>query len=176
MDDFFRQMAEKAGADMMVYGHTHKPYRKDLDGKIFINAGSVGKPKDGDVRSCVASVDIRPGIVETEFLRVPYDVGKMAWSIVDNGLPGYFAGKAARREIRSVMKKTKPAVQKASRRQRRTWSRIAVIQLKLHRGPSAICPSCGVAGGQVKADTVRSLMAGNTCRHNRRQLFFLQDG
>ena len=33
-----------------------------------------------------------------------------------------------------------------------------MIQLKLHRGPSAICPSCGVAGGQVKADTVRSLI------------------
>jgi hypothetical protein len=33
-----------------------------------------------------------------------------------------------------------------------------VIQLKLHRGPSAICPSCGAAGGQVKADTVRSLI------------------
>jgi putative phosphoesterase len=92
-DDFFRQMAAKAGADIMIYGHTHKPYRKDLDGKIFINAGSVGKPKDGDNRSCVALVDIRPGIVETEFLRVPYDVGKMAWSIVDNGLPGYFAEK-----------------------------------------------------------------------------------
>ena len=90
-DDFFRQMAEKARADIMVYGHTHKPYRKDLDGKIFINAGSVGKPKDGDVRSCVALVDIRPGIVVTEFLRVPYDVEKMAWSIVENGLPGYFA-------------------------------------------------------------------------------------
>jgi len=33
-----------------------------------------------------------------------------------------------------------------------------VIQLKLHRGPSAICPSCGVAGGPVKTDTVRSLI------------------
>jgi len=33
-----------------------------------------------------------------------------------------------------------------------------VIQLKLHKGPTANCPNCGAAGGQVKADTVRSLI------------------
>jgi UDP-2,3-diacylglucosamine pyrophosphatase LpxH len=42
-EKFFREMAGKADADIMVYGHTHKPYRKDFNGRIFINAGSVGK-------------------------------------------------------------------------------------------------------------------------------------
>src|SRR5512135_1250140 len=46
-EKFFREMAEKVDADVMVYGHTHKPYRRDFGGKVFINAGSVGKPKDG---------------------------------------------------------------------------------------------------------------------------------
>ena len=46
----------------MIFGHTHKPYRKDMNGKIFINAGSVGKPKDGDPRACVAIVEITPQI------------------------------------------------------------------------------------------------------------------
>jgi len=92
-EDFFRQMAGKSGADVMIYGHTHKPYRKDLDGKVFINAGSVGKPKDGDTRACVALVDIRPGVVETEFLRLSYDVEKVASAIIKSGLPEYFADK-----------------------------------------------------------------------------------
>jgi Zinc binding domain len=33
-----------------------------------------------------------------------------------------------------------------------------VIQLKLHKGPSANCPSCGVTGVPVKTGTVRSLI------------------
>ncbi len=92
-EKFFREMAEKVDADVFIYGHTHRPYRKDLDGKIFINAGSVGKPKDGNTRACVTLVEITGGDVKTEFLRVPYDVEKTASAIVDSGLPLYFAEK-----------------------------------------------------------------------------------
>lgn len=90
-DKFFHEMAEKTDAEVMIYGHTHKPYRKDIAGKIFINAGSVGKPKDGDPRACVALIDFLPNVVSAEFLRVPYDVEKAAQAIVASGLPPYFA-------------------------------------------------------------------------------------
>jgi len=90
-DGFFMKMAAKADADVMVYGHTHIAYRKDIGGKVFINAGSVGKPKDRDARSCVVIIDIAAGRVETEFLRAAYDVREVASAIVENGLPGYFA-------------------------------------------------------------------------------------
>jgi putative phosphoesterase len=92
-EDFFLRMARKADADIMIYGHTHIPYRKNLNNKIFINAGSVGKPKDGDTRTCVCIVDIAPDNVNTEFLRIPYDVKKVASAIIENGLPSYFAEK-----------------------------------------------------------------------------------
>ena len=90
-DDFFGQMGRKAEADVMIYGHTHVPYRKDLGGRVFINAGSVGKPKDGDSRGCVALVEILPGAVNTEFLRFKYDVEGAAKAVRESGLPGYFA-------------------------------------------------------------------------------------
>jgi putative phosphoesterase len=90
-DKFFREMAAKTDADVMIYGHTHKPYRKDFNGKVFVNAGSVGKPKDSDTRACVTLVEIASGSVSVEFLRVPYDVQKAADAIVANGLPSYFA-------------------------------------------------------------------------------------
>jgi predicted phosphodiesterase len=38
-------MAGKSDADVLIYGHTHKPYRKELAGKVFINAGTLGSPK-----------------------------------------------------------------------------------------------------------------------------------
>jgi putative phosphoesterase len=90
-EKFFQEMAGKVDADVLIYGHIHKPYRRDVGGKIFINAGSVGKPKDGDPRACVALVEITPEVVNVEFLRVPYDVEKAVSSIVVSGLPEYFA-------------------------------------------------------------------------------------
>jgi len=90
-EQFFREMAGKIDADVLIYGHTHKPYWKEFEGKIFINAGSVGKPKDGDPRACVALIEITDRKVSVEFLRVAYDVEKTAQAIVANGLPVYFA-------------------------------------------------------------------------------------
>ncbi len=92
-EKFFLEMAQKGDADIMIYGHIHKPYRKDIGGKVFINAGSVGKPKDGDPRACVAIVDITPGTVKTEFIRASYDVEKVAAAINTSGLPPYYAEK-----------------------------------------------------------------------------------
>ncbi len=90
-EKFFQEMAEKVEADIMIYGHTHKPYWKNISGKFFINAGSVGKPKDGDSRACVAIVEVSPQAVKTEFLRVPYDIERVASAIIERGLPPYFA-------------------------------------------------------------------------------------
>ncbi len=88
---FSTRMAEKTDADVLIYGHTHKPYRKDQGGRVFINAGSVGKPKDGDTRACVVLLEIKDRAVVSEFLRLPYDVEKVASAIIESGLPGYFA-------------------------------------------------------------------------------------
>ena len=90
-EKFFLEMAGKVRADVMIYGHTHKPYRKDIGGKVFINAGSVGKPKDGDSRACVLLVDISKEGVITNFLRVPYNIEATAEAIIERGFPGYFA-------------------------------------------------------------------------------------
>ncbi len=92
-EKFFLEMAEKTKADVMIYGHTHKPYRKDIEGKVFINAGSVGKPKDGDPRACVTLVEITDERVTHEFLRVPYSVETVALAITGSGLPAFFAEK-----------------------------------------------------------------------------------
>ena len=86
-------MAEKAEADVMVYGHTHKPYRKDIGEKVFINAGSVGKPKDGDPRACVALVAVMTEGVAHKFLILSYAVEKVASTILASGLPSGLAVK-----------------------------------------------------------------------------------
>ena len=88
-------MAGKVDADILIFGHTHKSYRKNINGQVFVNAGSVGKPKDGDPRACVTLIDITKDNVNVEFLRVPYDVQKASTAIIASGLPPYFAKKLA---------------------------------------------------------------------------------
>lgn len=90
-DRFFLDMARRARADVMIYGHTHLPYRKDVGGKVFINAGSVGKPKDGDPGASLAVIELLPGAVKVDFMKVPYDTEKTIDAILNSGLPSYFA-------------------------------------------------------------------------------------
>jgi predicted phosphodiesterase len=92
-------------ADVMVLGHTHKPYHKalpyEIDGETryrhAINDGSVGKPKDGDPRACYLLIEVvapstaSADSVRAEFVRVPYDVERAANAIVDSPLPDEFA-------------------------------------------------------------------------------------
>jgi putative phosphoesterase len=59
-------------ADVVVLGHTHRPFVRDVAGVRIVNPGSVGQPRDGDPRASAALVDL-PGR-EVELLRVGYDV------------------------------------------------------------------------------------------------------
>jgi diadenosine tetraphosphatase ApaH/serine/threonine PP2A family protein phosphatase len=97
-------LAAPANADVILFGHTHKPYTKLVDGVLFVNVGSVGKPKDGDWRACYADVDLSGPKVT--FARVEYDVRTAADAIRHTDLPHEFAddietGGVARRDVAS---------------------------------------------------------------------------
>src|SRR3990172_5748514 len=50
-DATFERIAKVAGCDVLFFGHTHLPYQKWGGKTLFVNTGSVGKPKDGDMRA-----------------------------------------------------------------------------------------------------------------------------
>ncbi len=95
-----------ADADIMCFGHTHKPYHRALqtgeEGKSHfrhaINIGSVGKPKDGDPRGCYvmltidekSSASVKESIT-VEFIRFEYDIEKAAGGVLDSPLPDEYA-------------------------------------------------------------------------------------
>ncbi|GAA3932672.1 YfcE family phosphodiesterase [Chitinophaga oryziterrae] len=92
-----------ADADIMCFGHTHKPYHRVLteEGQHYrhaINIGSVGKPKDGDPRGGYVMLHINEdssisdkSTVQTEFIRFEYDVEKAAKAVEDSPLPNAYA-------------------------------------------------------------------------------------
>jgi predicted phosphodiesterase len=93
-DDFCRKMAERAGAragDVVAFGHTHKPWHREVDGIHFVNTGSVGRPKDGDWRAGYALLTIDTDVVSVEQIRVEYDINRAAAAIRSSTLPDDFA-------------------------------------------------------------------------------------
>jgi len=75
-EEFFREMGDASEADIILFGHTHRPYHRIVDGRHFINAGSVGYPQDGDPRTGYAVVTTN-GSVEVQYRRFPYDTGRL---------------------------------------------------------------------------------------------------
>lgn len=79
-------------ADVLVCGHTHLPYHRVLpSGRHVVNAGSVGKPKDNDVRACYVVLSAEGKELSAEFIRVPYDVEAAAQAIEATEMPNEFA-------------------------------------------------------------------------------------
>jgi predicted phosphodiesterase len=86
----FERLAALAGTDVLLFGHTHLPYVKRVGRTLFVNAGSVGKPRGGDPRAVYALVDL--GRVPTvEFRRVAYDAPAAAEAVRAAGLPAALA-------------------------------------------------------------------------------------
>ena len=78
---------------MLVFGHTHKPWVHEYGGVLFVNCGSVGKPKDGDPRAAFAVLRASDGGPEVTVERVAYDAERVAAEVRAAGLPGEFADK-----------------------------------------------------------------------------------
>ena len=86
------RLLDLAGADVLVCGHTHLPYHRTLpDGRHVINAGSVGKPKDGDPRAGYVVLTAVSNHLTVEFVRVPYDIEQAAQAIEATTMPHEFA-------------------------------------------------------------------------------------
>ncbi len=87
------RIAQGAEADILIFGHTHRPWVREIEGVLFVNTGSVGKPKDGDPRAAWVMLTLEPERpVRVEVRRVPYDVAAMAAAIrAAKGLPDHFA-------------------------------------------------------------------------------------
>lgn len=85
------ELAEKTHADIILCGHSHQAFTKEIGGVTFINPGSVGRPDDGDPRASYAILDIREGEVSVQQFRVPYNIMETVHALQQTGLRGIFA-------------------------------------------------------------------------------------
>jgi predicted phosphodiesterase len=93
-DAFLSKMGHSVGAragDVVCFGHTHVPFHRIVDGVHYVNAGSVGRPRDGDYRAGFVMLSLDAGVIAVEFIRVAYDVDRVAAAILASDLPNDFA-------------------------------------------------------------------------------------
>lgn len=60
-------------------------------GRHVVNAGSVGKPKDGDPRACYVVLEAAGRDLTVEFVRVAYDVEAAAQASEASAMPHEYA-------------------------------------------------------------------------------------
>lgn len=105
-EEILRRIMEQANADLLFFGHTHKPYHRilnsGLDGndhfRHAVNIGSIGKPKDADPRGGYVLLTINPesttaikDSIHIAFIRFNYDIEKAAKAVELSPLPNEYA-------------------------------------------------------------------------------------
>jgi putative phosphoesterase len=89
----YERLARAETSRVMVFGHTHKPWVHEYAGVLFVNCGSVGKPKDGDPRAGFAILEPADGVPRVRIERVEYDARAVAEEVAAAGLPAEYADK-----------------------------------------------------------------------------------
>jgi putative phosphoesterase len=89
----FERIAAAADCDVLVFGHTHQPWTREYGGVLFVNCGSVGKPKDGDPRAAFALLELERDRVVAQIERVQYGAEAVGREIRAAGLPPEYAEK-----------------------------------------------------------------------------------
>lgn len=100
------RIMEQANADVMCFGHTHKPYHRILNSGVegqnhfrhAINIGSVGKPKDSNPQGGYVMLTINDNSsildkdsIQVEFIRFNYDIEAAARAVEESILPNDYA-------------------------------------------------------------------------------------
>jgi putative phosphoesterase len=76
--------------DVLVCGHSHVPFARELDGVLVVNCGTVGRPADGDPRGTLAILDTgEPGGAPTaRLVRFRYPVDRLVADLEAREVPG----------------------------------------------------------------------------------------
>jgi putative phosphoesterase len=91
----YREVVDAVGgveADIIVLGHTHLPTQRMIFGKLILNPGSVGQPRDKNPKASYALLKLGKGI-DVDFRRVEYDVESTAKAVRAKGLPDELAAR-----------------------------------------------------------------------------------
>lgn len=85
------------GIHAVAAGHLHHPYVKQTEQGLWVNAGSVARPCDGDPRASCAVLERHDGRWSAQIYRIPFDLMTAVENIRKAGMP--FADKLVRTQL-----------------------------------------------------------------------------
>lgn len=73
-----REEAENCGADVAIFGHTHRPFMEEQNDILLLNPGSVAKPRQTGLKKtyAVINIDDKTGKMKVKFKSLP----SLGWS------------------------------------------------------------------------------------------------
>ncbi len=88
-DARLKAVSADTGANLIIVGHSHDQFHRQLGDVSFLNPGSVGRPSDGNPQAAYAMLSFNP--FKVELFRLPYPVEDAAEALRMKGLPESFA-------------------------------------------------------------------------------------
>lgn len=89
-EERFIELTKLTDADIVVTGHSHTPYHKEIGRVHFINPGSVGRMFDGNPESSCAVLQLADGKISVCHYRIPYNIETVTDRITQNKLPDIY--------------------------------------------------------------------------------------
>ena len=83
----FRELAGTTSCSIVITGHSHSPYHREIEGVHFINPGSVGRMFDGRPEASYALLQLTDTTIRVEHYRCGYDVEAVIRELQRQGLP-----------------------------------------------------------------------------------------
>lgn len=73
---------------VLVCGHSHIAFTREVDGVLVINCGSAGRPADGDPRGTLAILEVEGGAIRARMVRFAYSVDRLVADLRERDVPG----------------------------------------------------------------------------------------
>lgn len=79
-----------AEADVVLFGHSHLQFAKNINDTVFLNPGSVGRPEGTNGMACYAVLKIGEEYISYEHRQVEYDVNLLIEKLKSEKIPKEF--------------------------------------------------------------------------------------
>jgi putative phosphoesterase len=86
-----RRMLDEENVGVMIVGHTHMPYIRNIGNRLVLNVGSVGRGKGRSAMAMYATITVENGDLIPEIVHVPYPLNLTVDAIRDSGIPNFYA-------------------------------------------------------------------------------------
>lgn len=87
-NDDIASLVRGCDADLVVVGHTHEPFVRQVGATLVVNVGSVSNPRGDDARASYVVMDVDDRAVSFTHHRVAYDYEAFASEVVLSRHPG----------------------------------------------------------------------------------------